>query len=104
MFSDQLEINLFYRAFISAEGWIGSSYLMIWPKEDAQRLRLVIAETFTSIYHFFGSNGGGTQFGFFEDRGGFIYVSAPDIGNPNDIKQLGNWREFVDSLMTGDYI
>jgi len=102
--SDQLEINLFYREFISAEGWIGSSYFVIWPREDVQRLRSVLTETFTCKYHFFGSNGGGTQFGFFENRGKFIYVSAPDIGNPNDIKQLGSWLEFMDSLMKGDYI
>ena len=77
---------------------------MIWPKEDVQSLRSVIAETFTYKYHFFASNGGGTQFGFYEDRGRFTYVSAPDIGAIVDIKELGCWCEFMDCLTDGEYI
>lgn len=62
------------------------------------------SECYDTKYHFFGSDGGGTQFGFFMDDGAIEYVSAPNIGSIEDIRVLGNWDQFVSSLEKCDYI
>ena len=61
-------------------------------------------DAFSEKYHFFGSDGGGTQFGFFAENGAITFVSAPDIGNADDIRLLGSWDEFLNYLENGEYI
>ena len=102
--ADQLEINLFYRRYASAEGWLGEGYVMIWPRDDIAAFCSANVGTYPDKYKFFGSNGGGTQFGFYEDRGVVVYVAAPDIGHKGDIKILGNWHNFTECVSRNEYI
>ena len=103
-FGKKCEMNKFYQEYQSAAGWLGESFLAIWSKEEICEYAPLIAETFSSRYKFFASDGGGNQFGFFADAERINYVSAPDIGSDDDIRVLGNWKEFLNSLRTGDYI
>lgn len=101
---ERCEVNLFFRKFSSAEGWLQKSYFMIWSKQEIRDLEPVIQETYSDKYHFFGSDGGGTQFAFFDDGGDIVYVSAPDIGSETDVRVLGTWQEFIKCIQNGDYI
>lgn len=101
---ERCEVNLFYQKYDSAEGWIGEGYLMIWRRNETIKLGPVIANTFPEKYKFFGSDGGGNQFAFFDENGEIVYISAPDIGGEEDIRVLGGWREFVESIKSVDYI
>lgn len=103
-FGDQCEVNLFYRNFSSAEGWLGDRYIMIWSRKEVVDFRAASLETFPENYNFFASDGGGTQFGFFDDRGVVQYISAPNIGSEDDIRVLGSWVQLLSSIETGDYI
>ena len=98
------ELNQFYRHFSGAEGWLGERYLIIWTKPEVLDYRGPNLEAYPEKYHFFASNGGGTQFGFFVEDGKVAYVSAPDIGDEGDIRILGEWGDFLKSLQHGDYI
>ena len=98
------ELNQFYRHFSGAEGWLGEGYLAVWTKHEVLKFKKPNLEAYPEKYHFFASDGGGTQFGFFVEDGKVAYVSAPDIGNERDIRILGEWGDFLKSLQHGDYI
>lgn len=97
-------LNLFYRQFDGAEGWIGDSYFAMWSRKEISEFRGPNLEAFPSKYNFFGSDGGGTQFGFFVTDDGIQFCSAPDIGGEEDIRVLGDWNAFVSSIRHSDYI
>jgi len=103
-FGDQLIANIFYSEYSSAEGWVGDGYLMMWPREEVLTLEPIINEYFARKYHFFASDGSGTQFGFFDDGEKIMYISAPDIGDESDIKTLGTWQSFIESVHRNEYI
>lgn len=98
------EVNLFFKDYASAEGWLGEGYFMIWSRDEIVSLQQVIMQTYPEKYHFFASDGGGTQFGFIEDGSKILYFSAPDIGTVEDIRILGNWDEFLRCIRESDYI
>ncbi len=97
-------LNRFYRHFDGAEGWLGDSFLTVWSRQEVIQFRSPNREAYPEKYHFFGSNGGGTQFGFVCDNGGVEFCSAPDIGGEEDIRFLGDWVGFIQSLRDADYI
>ncbi len=103
-FGDHVIANIFYSEYSSAEGWVGDGYLMMWPREEVLKLESIINESFDRKYHFFASDGSGTQFGFFDDGEKIIYISAPDIGDEGDIKPLGAWQSFIESVKRNEYI
>ena len=86
-------LNAFYRQFDGAEGWLGDSYFTMWSRKE-----------YPNRYCFFGSDGGGTQFGFFVADEGVEFCSAPDIGGEEDIRNLGGWEQFIASVKANDYI
>ena len=98
------ELNQFYRLYAGAEGWLGDGYLTIWTRNEVQEFRKPNLEAYPAKYHFFASDGGGTQFGFAVDDKVVSFVSAPDIGNEDDIRVLGHWELFLSAVETGDYI
>jgi len=98
------ELNMFYKQYSNAEGWLGEGYLMMWTRNEIEEFRGSTMEAYPEKYHFFASDGGGSQFGFVVDKGGVSYVSAPDIGGEEDIRVLGNWHQFLSSIELGDYI
>jgi hypothetical protein len=97
-------INQFYKQYSCAEGWLGDGYLAIWTQEEVQSYHEPNLEAYPAKYSFFASDGGGTQFGFCSENGKPVFVSAPDIGNEDDIRVLGDWESFLASVETGDYI
>lgn len=97
-------LNLFYRQFDGAEGWVGDSYFAMWSRQEINDFRDPNLEAYPRKYNFFGSDGGGTQFGFFVADAGIQFCSAPDIGGEEDIRVLGNWQEFISSVSHNDYI
>lgn len=97
-------LNNFYSRFASAEGWLGEGYLAVWTREEIQSFREPNLEAYPAQYHFFASDGGGTQFGFCKQGEGIAFISAPDIGSEDDIRVLGSWEQFLLSVETGDYI
>ena len=103
-FGDGFELNQFYRCYDGAEGWLGEGYLAVWSRREIQNFREPIMEAYPDRYHFFASDGGGTQFGFVSQNDQILFVSAPDIGSEEDIRILGNWTQFLRSVETGDYI
>jgi len=103
-FDDTFELNEFYRSFSSAEGWLGDSYIIVWSRKEIEDFRIHINEAYPKKYHFFGSDGGGTQFGFFVKNGVVSYVSAPNIGGEEDIRVLGSWDEMISCVEKCDYI
>lgn len=98
------ELNQFYRLYDGAEGWLGDGYLAIWPRNEVQEFRNPNLEAYPDKYHFFASDGGGTQFGFVVDNKVVSFVSAPDIGSEEDIRVLGSWEQFLRAVEAGDYI
>jgi hypothetical protein len=103
-FGHNFELNKFYRHFSGAEGWLGERYLIIWTKPEVLDFRGPNLEAYPDKYHFFASDGGGTQFGFFVQDGKVAFISAPNIGDERDIRILGDWGDFLKSLQHGDYI
>lgn len=98
------ELNQFHRQYASAEGWVGDGYLALWTQEEVRNFREPTLEAYPGKYHFFASDGGGTQFGFLVENEEVSFVSAPDIGDEKDIRTLGNWGQFLRCIETGDYI
>lgn len=97
-------LNQFYRQYVSAEGWIGDGYLALWTREEVRNFRGPNLEAYPGKYHFFASDGGGSQFGFLVENDKISFVSAPDIGDEEDIRILGNWSRFLKCVEAGDYI
>lgn len=98
------ELNQFYRSYLCSEGWVGECYLCIWTPEEIKEFGFSNLKTFPQKYNFFASNGGGTQFAFHRENGAIYYISAPDIGDATDIRELGDWEQFWSSIVSGDYI
>ncbi|MCX2722337.1 hypothetical protein [Roseibium salinum] len=98
------ELNQFYRRYSSAEGWLGEGYLAVWTQQEVSNLREPNLVAYPEKYHFFASDGGGTQFGFLVEDGEISFVSAPDIGGEDDIRIFGNWQDFLKAVELGDYI
>ncbi|KNY30911.1 hypothetical protein [Agrobacterium sp. SUL3] len=103
-YGNRCELNQFFRQFVSAEGWLGEGYLAIWSKEEISKFRRGTVEAYGDKFRFFASDGGGTQFGFYEQNGEILYVSAPDIGSISDMRILGNWSDFLNAVSNADYI
>ena len=103
-FGDDFELNQFYCRYDGAEGWLGDGYLAVWTRKEVESFREPNLEAYPDKYHFFASDGGGTQFGFFAENGSISFVSAPDIGGEEDVRVLGNWDQFLEMVATGDYI
>ncbi len=101
---DNCEMNLFYRYFVSSEGWLGRGYLAIWSREEIFEYKNLINETYSKKFHFFASDGGGTQFAFVKINESIQYISAPDIGSGDEMRILGNWKQFLKAIREGDYI
>lgn len=97
-------LNKFYRNYDGAEGWLGDGYLAIWSRQEVQSFREPNLEAYPSNYHFFASDGGGTQFGFLGDDRGVSFISGPDIGGKEDVRVLGSWDRFLAFVAAGDYI
>lgn len=97
-------LNEFYRHWLQAEGWVGQAYLMIWSPREVEDFRAANVGSYPDKYHFFASDGGGTQFGFFVDAGGAKFISAPDVGEIDDIRTIGGWPQFIDALRLGQYL
>nr|WP_299498408.1 hypothetical protein [uncultured Rhizobium sp.] len=98
------ELNQFYRKYYGADGWLGSGYLAIWTQEEVLSFRDANPGVYPDRYHFFASDGGGTQFGFFSKDGEISFVSAPDIGGEDDIRVFGSWNDFLRAVARGEYI
>ncbi|MDO9415821.1 hypothetical protein [Pararhizobium sp.] len=101
---NNFELNKFYGLFKSAEGWLGRSYVSFWSRSEIESFRASNFEAYPEKYWFFASDRGGTQFGFFPEDGNILYISAPDIGEENDIRVLGDWDHFLSMLDSGEYI
>ena len=97
-------LNAFYRKFDGAEGWLGDGYFTMWSRKEICDFRVPNLEAYPERYSFFGSDGGGTQFGFIVTNGGVQFCSAPDIGGEEDVRILGDWQEFISSIKASDYI
>lgn len=97
-------INEFFRQFNGSEGWLGESYFVIWSREEIVTLRQIILQTYPSKYHFFASDGGGTQFGFTVQVDKIEFCSAPNIGSEEDIKVHGDWESFLSAILNNNYI
>lgn len=101
---NDFELNQFYQKYDSAEGWLGEGYFVIWSQQEVLDFREPILEAYAEKFHFFASDGGGTQFGFFTENEKIFFVSAPNIGNEDDIRVLGNWQQLLEAVQAGDYI
>lgn len=101
---ENFELNQFYRLYSCAEGWLGDGYLAIWTRQEIKKFREANRQVYSDKYHFFASDGGGTQFGFFTQNGQTFFVSAPDIGSKEDVHILGNWSQFLQLVKTRNYI
>ncbi len=101
---DKCEMNLFYRSFEKAGGWVGDSFLRIWSPEEVREYAANLVEQYPEAYSFFATDGGGNVFGFCQDGQTIIYVSAPNIGDEDDIKVLGNWKEFLERIANSDHV
>ncbi|WP_299073321.1 hypothetical protein [uncultured Paraglaciecola sp.] len=97
-------LNQFYRSYSRAEGWLGNGYIAIWTQDEVQNFQEANLGAYPDKYHFFASDGGGTQFGFFIKNDTVSFVSAPDIGDEEDVRVLGNWEQFLKLVTAGDYI
>jgi len=101
---DKFALNKFYRHYDDAEGWLGDGYFAVWTPKELQCFREPNLEAYPDNFHFFASDGGGTQFGFLVDNDQVSFLSAPDIGSEEDVRILGDWEQFLNSIETGDYI
>lgn len=103
-YGDRCEMNLFYREYSFAEGWMGDGFLVIWSRREIYGQQPSIRESYPDKYHFFGCDDCGSQFGFFENDGFMTYVCGPDIGSENELRVLGGWDEFVKRVSHCDYV
>lgn len=103
-YADLCEVNLFHRQYVASAGYLGEAYLNMWSRQEIEDFKPFIAEAFPERFHFFGSDGGGNQFGFYWDGEKPVYISAPNIGGEEDIRILGSWEEMLELLRGGDYI
>ncbi len=100
----QCEMNLFYRSFEGGGGWVGESFFKIWSAEEVHDHVKNLTEQYPEKYKFFATDGGGNIFGFYQGKREIMYVSATNIGDEDDIKDLGSWKEFLKSIATSNYI
>ena len=103
-YGDNCEMNLFYRSFVSAEGWVGESYIAIWTPEEIAEFPQETLEWYGRENHFFASDGGGEMFGFNFQNDQAIYLVAPSIGDKEDIIKIGTWIAFLEALKQGTYL
>ncbi|NKI61942.1 hypothetical protein HCG46_26945 [Labrenzia sp. PO1] len=97
-------LNQFYRNYSGAEGWLGEGYFAVWTRQEISKFKEPNFLAYPEEFHFFASDGGGTQFGFFVRDGEVLFLSAPDIGGKNDIRILGKWPDLLKAIKLGDYI
>lgn len=103
-YGDRCEMNLFYRTYSFAEGWIGDGFLVIWSRREIACLAPIMRQSYPADYHFFASDDCGNHFAFRESAGRIQYVSAPYLGNEDDIRVLGDWEAFLNSVRECDYV
>lgn len=103
-FAPEAEISAFYDLYDRAEGWLGDGWLMIWDRALTRSLVPIHAESWTADIRFFGSDGGGTMFGLRPERGEAVYLSAPNIGDVEDIRAFGTWDSLLDHIARADVI
>ncbi|MDQ5823653.1 MAG: SMI1/KNR4 family protein [Chloroflexota bacterium] len=82
------------------QGWVGSSYLMLWSVE---KIAAVTEEAgfaeFCPGFYIFGSNGGGEAYAFDARSGDLSIVEVPYIGGPEDAIYCGRtFQEFFEFL------
>ena len=97
-------LNQFYRQYSSAEGWLGEEYLAIWSVGEILEFRTSSSLMYPENYNFFGSNGSGTQFGFIIEDKGVLFISAPDIGDIDDVRVNGSWEDLIRAIENSEYI
>jgi len=103
-FAPNAEISAFYHQFDRARGWLGDGWLMIWDRALTRSLVPIHAESWPSNFRFFGSDGGGTMFGLRLEGGEAVYLSAPNIGDVEDIRAFGTWDDLLDHIARADVI
>lgn len=97
-------LNKFYEEYNGSEGWLENGYLCIWTRSEIADFAGSLAEQFGRDLAFFGSDGGGTMFGFRKIENECVFLSCPDIGEKSDIRELGSWNDFLSALTSNDYI
>lgn len=98
------ELNEFYSEFEMCEGPLGEGYFCIWSLDDVLEFNSASYGSFPKGIVFFGSDCGGSQFGVEITGAHPRFVSAPNIGDANDVRILGNWDDLVSSVSTLSYI
>ena len=101
-FAPDAEISAFYHLFDRAEGWLGNAWFMIWDRALTRHQVPIHAELWPADTRSFGSNGGGTMFGLRLERGEAVYLSAPDIGEVEDIRVFETWDGLIDHIAQAD--
>lgn len=86
------------------KGWLGATFFRGWDREEVRQYAPMLSEQFGSEYSFFGTDGGGAIFGFIKGNENVIFMSAPNIGSVEDIKNIGSWIMFLNSLEAASYI
>lgn len=97
------ELNTFYQKYESSSGEIGESYIQIWTVEEIKEYESINADMSNRENKLFGSDGGGTYFGFKRSKNGILFFSCDPIDLEGSINLLGSWLEFIRCLEEGDY-
>ncbi|HXF83845.1 MAG TPA: SMI1/KNR4 family protein [Anaerolineales bacterium] len=98
-----------YKEFLlksnGASGFVGKSYLLIWPLEDIEEInRLAKVDEFTPGLVLFGSDGSGMSYAFDVRRSPPAFVEIPDMSiHIKEIKTCGStFYEFLKYLFNKD--
>ncbi len=98
------ELNEFYRLYETCGGEIGDAYIFFWSTEEIAEYESIRAELYPATWKVFASDGGGSYFGFNTEAGHPRFFSCDPIDPTRSVSWLGLWPEFIQRVITANYI
>lgn len=101
---NSFELNLFYEKYESCEGEIGEAFIFFWSAQEIEEYEPLRVEMYPATWKVFGGDGGGTYFGFCNDRNKRRFFSCDPIDPKGSVTWLGEWSEFIRRVGNAEYV
>lgn len=101
---DSFELNEFYRLYSSCGGEIGGAFIFFWSAEEIADYEPFRADIYPDTWRIFGSDGGGTYFGFSNNEGKIHFFSCDPIDPRGSVTWLGRWPDFIRLVSKAKYV
>ena len=98
------ELNIFYERYESCGGEVGESFIFLWSAQEIAEYESLRAKLYPATWKIFGGDGGGTYFGFSNDKNKRHFFSCDPIDPKGSVTWLGEWPEFIQRVSNAKYV